>query len=361
VSGLGRLAPGLCLAAALVLAPGAAADERLAAARAALESRDFTRAAELYAEVLRDADPDFQLPRIGYALSQMALGEDELALAVVLEGLARDPDQPELLELHGDLYDRQERVPDALAAWRAAFERTPSDRLRQKILRAERELHAGRDYDLTTTAHFNLRYDGTVGDELARDVIDHLERSHARLTELLRHAPRQPVTVLLYPDRQFREATQAAEWVGGLYDGKIRLPLGGLRQLDPLARGVLDHELAHAVIHAKTRGNCPRWLHEGLAQIAEGRQLTFAERQAVAARVGERAPERWEDGGFSYPIALSLTRHLESRRGMPGIVRLLDGLGRGESLDAALLAEYGVDHAGLCADWQRAMAARSVR
>jgi tetratricopeptide (TPR) repeat protein len=351
VSGLAALG----LTAALLTAD--AGSERLAAARAALEARDFTRAAQLYADVLRDCDPGFQLPRIGYALSQIALGEDELALAVVLEGLAHDPEQPELLELHGDLYDRQERVPDALAAWRAAFDRRPNDRLRQKILRAERELHAGRDYDLATTAHFNLRYDGTIGDGLAQEVIDHLEQSHARVTELFRHVPRQPVTVLLYPDQEFRAATQAAEWVGGLYDGKIRLPLGGLRRLDPLARAVLDHELAHAVVHAKTRGNCPRWLHEGLAQIVEGRQLTFAERRGVAALLGEREPARWEEGGFSYAAALSLTRHLESRRGMSGIVRLLEGLGEGADLDRALRDEYGLDHAALCAQWHQAVAA----
>jgi tetratricopeptide (TPR) repeat protein len=325
--------------------------ELLNRARAALDAGDHPTAAELYGKALEQADAELQLPRIGYALAQIAMDRDEAALSVVLDGLARDPEEPALLELLGDLYDRREQVPDALQAWKSSFDTKPSDRLRAKIVKAERELEAGRDYSLSTSAHFNMRYDREVDATLAREVSDFLERQYWVLADRFRHSPPQPITVLLYPAEQFRDVTQSPEWVGGLYDGKIRVPLGGLRRLNPAAEAVLTHELAHAVIHSKTRGQCPRWLHEGLAQIAEDRPLSPADRQTIGALLAQRDPARWNEGSFSYPMALSFTRHLESRKGLDGLVRLLERLGAGEELARALTAVYGFEYERLCREW----------
>jgi hypothetical protein len=314
------------------------------------------RAADLYGSLQREAEPDAQLPRVGHAVSLLALGEDRMALSVILEGLAWDPRQPQLLELLGDVRNREDLVQDALRSWREAFRQAPSDRLREKIEKAERELHAGRDYSFSTTAHFNVRYDGKIDGPLADAVMAELEQAYWTIADMLSHTPPQPITVVLYPSREFRDVTQAPEWVGGLYDGKIRVPLGGLRRLDPAATRVLRHELTHAVVHSKTRGNCPRWLHEGLAQIAEPRDLSPTESRAVAERVLHGDPSEWEAGGFSYPLALALTRYLESRRGLAGLERTLTLLGEGAAVDAALTEVYGEDQAGLSRSWAAALA-----
>jgi len=325
--------------------------ERLTAAARALKARDFTTAAELYRGLMDDTEPDLVEPRVGYALTQMALGEDAMAHAVVLAGLARQPDEPALLELRGDLYNREERVDDAVRTWKEAFERLPTDRLREKILKGERELNAGRDYALDLTSHFNLRYDGEVEIDLVEAVTAFLEEQFWTMAEIFDHTPRQPITVILYPSRQFRDVTQSPEWVGGLYDGKIRVPLGGLRRLDPVARALLRHELTHAFVHTKTRGRCPRWLHEGLAQVMEQRTLTPRDEQAVIGRLGQVAPAEWETGGFSYPLALSLTSYLQDLQGTDGLVRVLDELSEGRSLEQALQNVYHLDYGRLCRDW----------
>jgi hypothetical protein len=175
------------------------------------------------------------------------------------------------------------------------------------------------------------------------------------LSDRFRHAPPQPITVQLYPEQQFRDVTQSPDWVGGLYDGKIRVPLGGLNRLHRRAQEVLTHELTHAVVHSKTRGNCPRWLHEGLAQIAEDRPLPRSQREAIAGRLAAGNPAAWDSEGFSYPMALSLTRYLESRQGFDAVVYLLQLLGEGASLDGALRTVYGQDYAELCREWARAV------
>ena len=324
---------------------------RLQEANQALKRGDYDTASSEYRALLDETGADFMEPRVGYAVSLIALGEDELATSVVRDGLARDPQHPALLELRGDLMNRREQVEDALRSWREAFEQSANDRLRQKMLKAERELQAGRDYALTTSSHFNLRYDGQVDSQLTDAMTEFLEELYWSMADTFDLAPRQPITVVLYPEQEFRDVTQLPEWVGGVYDGKVRLPLGGLRRLDPVARRLLTHELTHVFVHAKTRGHAPRWLHEGLAQRLEGRHLSVRDRQGIRQRLHDRAPAEWESQGFSYPIALSLTSHLELRSGFHGLLRVLHQLGEGTDLNEALRSVYGSPYDELCRDW----------
>jgi len=340
----------------------AAADPRIriAEAHAALERRDYQTASDLYLAIL-EIHPEAHGARIGYAVTEMALGRDGIALSVILDGLAREPRRAEFHELLGDLRNREERVDQALREWQEAFKLEPTDRVREKILKGQREMHAGGDYDLGTTVHFNVRYDGDVDRSLAREVMDYLEVQYWELSDRLRHAPPQPITVLLYPTRDFREVTRSPEWVGGLYDGKIRVPLGGLSRLDDRAKGVLAHELTHAVVHSKTRGHCPRWLHEGLAQLADGRRATRADGREVAKLLSTGPPERWAAGGFSYPAALSLTNYLVEQRGFDGLVWTLESLAKGADIDAALRRTYGFDYVAICGRWAETIQGAAAR
>jgi tetratricopeptide (TPR) repeat protein len=329
-------------------------------AQAALERRDYDMASCYYMSVISSA-PNLVAARVGYAVSEVALGRDGMALSIVLDGLVLEPRNARLRELLGDLRYREERVDDALREWQDAFSLAPDDQLRDKILKGEREQHASRDYDFTASAHFNLVYDGNVDWDLAAAVMDFLEEEFWEAANAFGHAPPQPITVQLFPTRAFHEVTQSPEWVGGLYDGKIRVPLGGLRTLTRRAQQVLSHELTHAVIHSKSRGNCPRWLHEGLAQRAEDKQLTARAQQEIAEQLAGGDATDWNKAGFSYPMALSLTRHLESQRGFDSLVSLLDLLGQGEELDAALQRLYGEDYAAICSGWKRRLGEQGER
>jgi tetratricopeptide (TPR) repeat protein len=317
---------------------------------AALAARDFETAAMRFYDVVK-AEPDAVGPRVGYAAAEMALGRDASALPVILDGLSRDPGSADLHEVYGVLRDREERVDDALTAWREAFRLAPSDRLRDRIIKAERELAAGRNYAYSAAAHFTLRYDGALDQDLVAQLTDFLEDRYRDLTSTFRHSPSQTITVLLYPQQEFHDVTQVGNEVAGLYDGKIRVPMGGLKKLDPDAQRVLTHELTHAIVQSKSRGNCPRWLHEGLAQLAEPRTLRRADLSALRRDVRADQASTWPDQAFSYAAALSFTRFLEERRGFDLLVALLARLGDGESQDAALSALYGATYAELAAAW----------
>lgn len=329
---------------------------KMTEANDALAARDFDRAALRYAEVM-DAAPNAFGPRVGYAAAEIALGRDAMALPVILDGITRDPSSADLYEILGVLRDREERVEDALAAWKEAFRLEPTDRVRDRIEKAERELAAGRNYETSAAAHFTLRYDGTLDQDLVAAITDFLEDRYGELTQIYRHAPSQPITVLLYPQQAFRDVTLAGREVAGLYDGKIRVPLGGLKQLDGAARRVLAHELTHAIVQSKTRGNCPRWLHEGLAQFAEERPVSRADALQVAKSIHADTPSSWPDATFSYPASLALTTFLAGRRGFDLVVALLARLGDGEDLDAAFTALYGAPYAAIATSWAESLSA----
>ena len=58
------------------------------------------------------------------------------------------------------------------------------------------------------------------------------------------------------------------DWIGGIFDGKIRIR-GKNLQLTDIKR-ILYHEYTHAVVYYATKGqNIPLWFHEGIAQYME--------------------------------------------------------------------------------------------
>ena len=189
--------------------------ERLIAEGAELlEARDFHGASSVFYQAM-SRDRTRVIARVGYAVAQMRLDRDGMALAVVRDGLNFAPRHPQLLELLGDLMDRDERVQDAIEAWNRADQIRSSDRLKEeKLAAAARDLEARGHFKFSASSHFNLRYDGEVDRGLSAAFLDYLESEFSRLAGIYRHAPSQPIAVLLYPKQDFRTVTQTPDWVG---------------------------------------------------------------------------------------------------------------------------------------------------
>jgi hypothetical protein len=165
------------------------------------------------------------------------------------------------------------------------------------------------------------------------------------------------VTVVLYDRGQFSDVTRAHAWVDGLFDGRIRLPIGGARPPRAELERLLTHEYAHAVIHHRSRGRAPRWLQEGLAQALEGHTPDPALAAAggltlsgLEALVTDPDPRRAHAG---YELALFVVADLVDRGGMESMRALLARLGAGETMAEAAPRVYGWRLAELESQWRR--------
>ena len=98
----------------------------------------------------------------------------------------------------------------------------------------------------------------------------------------------------------------------------------------------------------RVRGALRRWLHEGLAQVAEPRSAPrLIETDVVLDRqqytlAGLERLFRSNAVGAAYQLSHIVCEYLVDRRGMSGIRELLNHLGRGEAIAAALKEGLGV-------------------
>ncbi len=327
----------------------------------AYKGRDFDQAVGRFREALtydaRSASAQF-----GLAATYFAQGQDLYARSVLDQALLDHPEDADLHALQGDVYYSEERPEEALAAWQRAFMFRPTEAVRARIDKLQRERAVDSDYVRSEAAHFTLKYDGErAGTDLSAQILAYLEEQFRDLEGRFDYYPSQPIVVILYPQRQFYEATLAESNVAGLFDGKIRVPIGGLQQINVEARGVLIHELTHAFIAGKSRGAAPRWLHEGLAQYMEGRR-TPGSTAAVLARQyrGMQSPQAWGQT-FSYPSALSFVEFLIDREGLPRLVDVLDAIGRGASLDDAFEKGLRETTADLRRAWGESLASQNLQ
>ena len=184
------------------------------------------------------------------------------------------PQLTEARELSGDLHYQKDELELARADWEkaAAGAGSPRHSLEAKLARVGRELHAEGGFERDVSRHFTLQYDGPVPREVARTALLLLESAYDRLWRDFGRSPQHDIPVILYTRGLFDEITRSPAWVGASYDGKIRVPVGGLqtgsdaRRLEP----ILAHELTHAFIRANVPGRLPLWFEEGLAGHFEG-------------------------------------------------------------------------------------------
>jgi tetratricopeptide (TPR) repeat protein len=301
----------------------------------AYRRRDFDGAQARFREAL-EFDRDDAEAQLGLAATYFAQGRDIYARSTLEQALLDHPKNPGLLLLLGDVYYSQERPEDALDVWERAQAIAPDDAIRNRLEKLRREFEIEETYQRSDAPHFTMKYDGErAGQDLGSEILQYLEEQFTTMVTRFDYYPRQPLVVIVYPQRQFYAATQAEKNVGGLFDGKIRVPIAGLKRLDAEARGVLIHELTHAFVSGKSQGAATRWLHEGLAQHMEGRSTPRSVEAALARKFQSLGGGDSWGQEFSYPSSLSFVEYLIEGEGLFRILEVLEALASGVPLGDA--------------------------
>jgi len=319
---------------------------------ARLQQGDHRGARDAFEEALRYVDTD-SAAHLGLGIASFHLKDERAAERELGRAIELKPREKIAYQVLGDLAYRRDDLGAAMAQWEKALEIDPSDAaLSARLDRIRREHRTEKDFNRDVTSHFSIKYEGREKIEAGRIVLRILEDAYGEVGRALSSYPEQEIAVILYTNQQFQEVTDAPGWSGGLYDGKIRIPIGGIEQETPGLRRLLFHEYTHAVVRAITR-RVPTWLNEGLAQYFEGREVGSRQKEMLRqlAQSGKMPALRDMEGSFmglsgtqaslAYLISLSAVQHLADRYGMYRIKMMLDDLSKGidpgQAINNALL------------------------
>jgi tetratricopeptide (TPR) repeat protein len=333
-------------------------------------------AEKTFRRALAQAEGYFAHFGLGYLFLQRA--DDAEALPHLLEAMKLQPGFAAVHKLVALLEYRQGRTATALSRLGEAARLQPDDaETRDLLARWRKESSFAEKFVERSTAHFRVRLDPDIPATSHEALFAELEAVHAQLGDSLGSWPESEVPVVLFAQKNFYAATGTEHWVGGLYDGQLKLPVAadalGKRQLDPKGsispdgfQEALRHEYVHVLVR-RLAPDCPLWLNEGLAQFFERPESEReARRVAVCRRLYEGRLQRIGldrlpalSGAFDdvtaarwiYIQSLGFVQFL-SHRYKPFRLRLLLGAIREEhSLSRALERTYGQPMQVLEGEW----------
>jgi hypothetical protein len=214
----------------------------------------------------------------------------------MLEPQMRNSKDPGLFAMAGVAAWKSDDNRRALEYWRAALELKPNPELEALIRRVERESKGDQSVDKLVGMRVVLRYEGTaVKTDTAREMLGALEAEYFRISQQLGCVAEEKIVAIVQSQDAYRKTTNAAEWSGGQFDGRIRVPVLTGQTMDANMRRVFAHETVHACL--AMMGRWPAWLHEGLAQKLSGDTLSPVIRQKIAEMIHDHKLPRLENVG----------------------------------------------------------------
>jgi len=340
--------------------PGAPEVGRLAEAALELAAQQASRRgrqvdAVRYRERAAELQPGSRGAWLRLVAGHEENGEWREAELAARRGLSALPDESALHLALARALSQQGRDEDAADVLRKRLATRDDPAARRALARLETELQSVAGFARRASAHFDIRFEGTGDATLGSALLKVLEDKYSMLARTLDFEPDRAIPVVLLPDEAFRSATSAPAWAGAFYshaDGRIRVRTGDLTAgFVPVdLERTLTHELAHAFIHARTRGAVPDDVNEGLAQYLSGKRLGYRFDPARAAvRNGQMKVDDF------YDAALSFVEYLVDRYRQAALNDLLKQAGETGSVDQAFRRTFHQTYDETRAEWLRSL------
>jgi hypothetical protein len=204
----------------------------------------------------------------------------------VLEAHPKIRSDPGLMALAGVAAWRSDDDRKALEYWRASLDIQPNAAIENVYRRVEREVKGDQSTERLYGMRVALRYEPqAVPVETARQMVSVIDQEFARISAELGCSAEERILAIAQSRDAYRKTTDTAEWNGGQFDGRIRVPLFEGQGFDASMRRTLAHETTHACL--TMLGRWPAWLQEGLAQKLSGDTLSPAVREQLTASAKE--------------------------------------------------------------------------
>lgn len=334
-----------------------------------LSLNDFSAAREAFLEGRRYDQDDVRFWQ-GEAMTLFKQGQYQEAVSVLNQALGIAPQNADVYHLLGKSYYADGRMAEALDALTKSSELGDSPEVTKLQEKVRREWQIEQEMGQEVRGHFQLSFaDGLQGDTLAAAILETLEDAYAELGSDLAYYPDVRVPVLLYSRSDFSSVTNSPDWAGAVYDGKIRLPIGGMHHMTDQLAAMLYHEYMHVMVHFQANRNVPVWLNEGLAELA-GRRIYSLPLENLRQAFEENQLIHWDDLAdpftgladkkvrLAYEQSYSLVSFLIDRFGWHKMTELLERLGKRQTLQIAIAAvyhDYGLDWPAILKEWQASL------
>ncbi len=329
------------------------ANAYLSGGRAYLQQQRFHDLVSLMDEALDFSGDQSRLRSMrGYGLFQLKEyegAEDDLQ-SVRDQGAA----DGNTLFLLGLIFYQSDRMFEARDVLEEALLLDPeAAAVRELLDKIHRETTIEQGMDKEYGGHFVVTFDGETNSGLGRQVMAVLDDAYYWVGMQLGHYPEQKVPVILYSRQQFLDLTDSPDWAGGLYDGKIRLPVGGITEVNQVVRGLLYHEYMHVALRDLTGNRLPYWLNEGLAEVAERSQISSpfnALAQAVSQDIRfslddlEGSFKRFQGAQVSlaYEQSYAFVQFLIDDFGWLAVRELMTNIDKASSVPEAIESTFGI-------------------
>lgn len=196
----------------------------------------------------------------------LAAGEWNCAEKNLLLLLEKTP-QDTNLQLHlAGIYFEQDRYEECIHYIDSlGYTDKDFDYLKKK---SQALLHEMSELQIKTSGHFRLELEGHPARNDILEALSVLEVAYDSLCRLFDFRPENKMRLVLYQSSEYGGVGPRPDWVGAVYDGKLRIPVN-VMQNQEVYRPMLFHELTHAFVRAMTRAKVPLWLNEGIAQVID--------------------------------------------------------------------------------------------
>lgn len=195
------------------------------------------------------------------------VGDWKCAEKNVQELLKSEPNDTNLqMHMAGILFE-QERYQECISYIESLnFKHKDLDYLVEKSNALEQEL---KNLGVEKSMHFRLEFDGGPSKKDVMEALAVLEVAYDSISNLFDFLPENKMCLVLYQDKEFQGVGPRPDWVGAVFDGKLRVPVNMMAYRE-VYRPVLFHELTHSFVRAMTHANVPCWMNEGIAQVIDG-------------------------------------------------------------------------------------------